>query len=120
MIAKIELAGVHMDLDDDIKKYIYKKIGRLDKYAPRRSRPSAHAEVKMKKDKIKAKNEYTCEVILHLPHGTLMVKESTMNMFAAVDIAEAKLKNQLKKYKDTHSPKIHRKIIARLRRRAFG
>lgn len=117
MIAKLEITGVHMPLDSDIKKYINKKIGKLDKYMPRHARPSAHADIKMKKDKIKTKNEYTCEVILHMPHDTLMVKEATMNMFAAVDIVEAKLKNQLKKYKDTHSTKIHRKIIARIRRR---
>jgi ribosome-associated translation inhibitor RaiA len=40
-------------------------------------------------------------------------------MFAAVDIVEARLKNKLKKYKDTHNAhRIHRKVIMRLKRTA--
>ena len=58
-----------------------------------------------------------CEAILHLPHETIMVKEATINMFAAVDIVEAKLKTQLKKYKDTHgNPRLHRRLITKFKR----
>lgn len=103
MIQKMEINGIHTELGDDIKKYITKKIGRLDKYMPRNARESAHAEVKLKNVSKGKKNQYTCEVILHLPHDVITTKETTMNMFAAVDIVETKLKNQLKKYKDTHS-----------------
>ena len=40
-----------------------------------------------------------------------------MNMFAAVDIVEAKLKQQIKKYKDKHeSGKLRRHVFARFRR----
>jgi ribosomal subunit interface protein len=82
-----------------------KKIGKLDKYIPRNSRGSAHAEVFLKELKIKNKKECVCEVVMHLPHEEFVTKESTMNIFAAVDIVEAKLKNQLRKYKDTTSSK---------------
>lgn len=117
MIAKLEIAGVHTQLDDDLRKYVTKKIGKLDTYLPRRARPSAHAEVKLLEQKIKAKKECTCEVVMHLPHDTLTTKESTMNMYAAIDIVEAKLKNQIKKYKETHSSlKLHRRMLGRLRR----
>lgn len=117
MIHKLEIAGVHSVLNEDIKKYVMKKIGKLDKYLPRQSRDSAHAEVKLKEAKAKNKKECTCEVILYLPREVLTCKESTLNMFAAVDIVEAKLKNQLKKYKEKHSKlRIHRKLLAKLRR----
>jgi ribosome-associated translation inhibitor RaiA len=54
---------------------------------------------------------------LHLPKDTLKVQETTMNMYAAVDIVEAKLKNQLKKYKDLHnSSRFRRHVIARFSR----
>ena len=37
-------------------------------------------------------------------------------MFAAVDIVEAKLKNQLKKYKETHNvQRIHRRVLLKMR-----
>lgn len=117
MIEKLEVDGVHTVLKPELMKYVTKKIGRLDTYMPRKARESAHAEVKLKESKAKDKKQCTCEVILHLPHEVLTVKESTLNMYAAVDIVEAKLKNQLKKYKETHSIKIHRRFIARLKRK---
>lgn len=119
MIQKLEINGVHTVLTDDLKKYITKKIGKLDRYMPRHARESAHAEVFVKERMIKAKKECLCEVVLHLPSSTITTKEATINMFAAVDIVEAKLKNQLKKYKDTHNSKrIHRRVLLKLRRSA--
>lgn len=117
MIQKLEINGVHAVLTDDLKKYITKKIGKLDRYMPRHARESAHAEVFVKENMIKAKKECQCEVVLHLPGSVITTQEATINMFAAVDIVEAKLKNQLKKYKDTHNVnRIHRKLLLRLRR----
>lgn len=117
MIRKFEISGVHADVDDDLHKYVTKKIGKLDQYMPRHVRISAHAEVKLKESKVKTRKQSTCEVILYLPHGTITTKETTLNMYAAVDIVEEKLKNRLKKYKETHGRKIHRRVLARLRRR---
>ena len=108
-----------MKVTSDLNKYVVKKIGKLDKYMSRHARESVHAEVFLKETKIKAKKECTCEVVLHLPHETITTKESTMNIFAAVDIVEAKLKNLLKKYKETHyNPRLHRRLIARVRRQS--
>ncbi len=105
MISHIDKSGIGFDLEDDLKKYIDKKVGRLDKYIPRRARKAVVAEVKLRETDEKAGDKYTCEVILRLPDRKITAKESTLNMFAAVDIVEAKLKNQLKKYKDSHSAK---------------
>ena len=117
MIQKLEINGVHTVLTDDLKKYINKKIGKLDRYMPRHARESVHVEVFVKEREIKAKQLRECEVILKLPGTTIAVKESTVNMFAAVDIVEAKLKNQLKKYKDTHNAhRIHRRVLLKLMR----
>ncbi len=116
MIQKMEINGVHAEVNERLYKYVVKKIGKLDNYMPRRVRPSAHVEVRLKEIKAKDKNQHTCEVIMHLPHEVLTVKETTMSMYAAIDIVEAKLKNQLKKYKDTHSIRPHRRALARLKR----
>lgn len=117
MIEKLEISGVHTDVSPELQKYVTKKIGKLDRYLPKNARQSAHAEVILKEAKAKNKKECICEVVLYLPHDKLMTKEATLNMFAAVDIVEAKLKNQLKRYKEKNSSKLHRRIIARLRRR---
>lgn len=117
MIKKLEISAQHTKLTPELKKYITRKIGRLDRYVSRHTRESVHAEVKLKESKAKDKKQFTCAVVLHLPHEVLDAHETTINMFAAVDIVETKLKGQLKKYKDTHTnPKLHRRIIARVRR----
>jgi putative sigma-54 modulation protein len=114
VISKLEISGVHMEIDESLEKYINKKIGQLDKYAPRKARSSLHAQVKLKESKAKDKKNCTCEVTIHLPHEVINTQESTINMFAAIDIVETKLKQQLKKYKELHgSPKLYRHLIFR-------
>lgn len=120
MIQKLEINGVHMTVDEKLHDYVFKKIGKLDRYMSRPVRESVHAEIFLKEKMIKAKKECICEVVLHLPKETLTTSESTMNIFAAVDIVEAKLKNLLKKYKETHhGAKLHRRMYARLRRKGL-
>lgn len=118
MIQKLEINGVHMKVDDKLRTYATKKIGKLDRFIPRQAREAAHAEIFLKDDpKAKDKKEYTCEVVLRLPQDTITIQESTINPFAAVDIVEAKLKNQIKKYKEKHSTlRLHRRVLSRLRR----
>jgi ribosomal subunit interface protein len=118
MIQKLEIDGVHMEVDEELKKYVFKKIGHLDRFVPKNGRESIHAEVKLKEGKAKAGNDRTCEVIMHVPGETLTVKETTINMYAAIDIVETKLHNQLRKYKGLHaSPRLHQRMLARLKHR---
>jgi putative sigma-54 modulation protein len=120
MIQKFEIQGVHTLVDDKLRAYVTKKIGGLDRYISRHSRESAHCEVHLKENKkTKANDHCRCEVTLYLPHQTIIVKESALNMYAAIDIVEAKLKQQLQKYKDRHANgKTHRHLFARFRRRS--
>lgn len=102
MISQISKSGVNLELDSDLKKYIDKKVGRLDRYMSRQARKNVSASVKMRETGNLAGEKYICEVTLHMSGGAITVKETTLNMYAAVDIVEAKLKNQLKKYKEVH------------------
>jgi putative sigma-54 modulation protein len=118
MITKFEITGVHIDTDEKIKKYVTKRIAKLERYVPRQARKSAHIEVKLSESKKQRDKQCTAEFIIHLPLETLTAKESTINLFAAVDIVEAKIQNQLKKYKDTHTnPKFYRRITNRFKAR---
>jgi ribosomal subunit interface protein len=119
MLQKFEIQGVHTTVDDNLRKYVNKKIGGLDHYLSRHNRQSAHAEVQLKEGKARNNTHCTCEVTLYLPHETINLKESAFNMYAAVDILEVKLKQRIKKYKDLHSNgKLSRHLFARLRRKA--
>lgn len=119
MSAKLVISGVHMKVDDDLTKYITKKIAKLDKYIPRQARGSAHVEVKVSTNKIDGKRASTCEATIHLPGEDIRVVETTVNMFAAVDIIEVRLKNMLKRYKYQSYSDNHRvrRLVARLRMR---
>lgn len=118
MIRKLEITGVHVDTDEKLKKYVTKSIGKLERYIPRHARLSVHVDVKLKESLRQQDEKCTAEIIMHLPQDTLTAKESTMNLFAAVDIVESKLRNQLKKYKDTHSdPKFYQRMTEKFKRR---
>lgn len=114
---RLTITGVKLDLDEVMKKYVAKKIGRLDRYLPKHARKSAYADVKLKQVNRDHGNKYEAEVILHVPDKTLTVKDSTVNILAAIDIVEAKLVNQLRKYKDAVTPARRRNILSRFKRR---
>lgn len=115
MSDQIEITGVHFEADTEIKKYIEKKLLKLFRYAGRRGRGSIRASVKLKQNPNKDKRQSTCEVILHLPTENITVTETTTNMHAAFDIVNAKLRNQLKKYKETKSMTHHGRKQNRVR-----
>lgn len=106
MIQKITLNGLHLQLDDRTKKYVRAKIGRLDRYVSRHARKSVTAEVTIEQVNRDHGNKYEAEVIIHLPNQRVVAKDSTLNMLAAIDIVEAKIVSQLKKYKEIHT--VHR------------
>jgi len=102
MIQSIAITGVKYDIDDTTHKYVKRKIGRLDRFLPRHARRSVSAEVKLKEVNRDHGNKYEAEIILHVPDKQLTAKDSTVNMLSAVDITEAKIVTQLRKYKDLH------------------
>lgn len=117
MINAISITGVKFDLDETTKKYVIKKIGKLDRYLPRHARKSATAEVLLKEVNKEHGNKYEAEVVLHVPDRQLTAKDSTVNILAALDIVEAKLVSQLHKYKETTISHIgRRKLLGRFKR----
>ncbi len=111
---RIEISGVHAPVDDRLKRYIGQKIGRLQRYIPRKVRKSAFAEVKIIESRARDKKQHSCEIILHVPEETITVHETTVNMYAAVDIAEEKLKHSIRKYKELHEPaKLRHRVLRR-------
>lgn len=117
MITAIDITGIKYDIDEATKKYVNKKIGRLDRYLPRHARKSVRADVKLSQINKSHGNKYEAEVILHVPDKTITAKDSTMNIFAALDIVEAKIITQLRRYKEDTIPHIgRRQVLARFKR----
>ena len=117
MINSIEITGVQFDVDQTTRKYVMKKIGRLDRYLPRHARKSVSAAVKLREVNHDHGNKYEAEVILNLPDKTLTARDYTLNVLAAVDSVEAKIVTQLHKYKEAALPHLgSRGALSRFKR----
>ena len=101
MIASIDITGIKYNVNEKTQKYVIDKVGKLDKYIPSHARKSITADVKLRQVNRDHGNKYEAEVIIQVPDKTITAKDSTINMMAAIDIVEAKLIAQLRKYKDS-------------------
>ncbi|MEO6761860.1 MAG: ribosome-associated translation inhibitor RaiA [Candidatus Saccharimonadales bacterium] len=111
---KMTIEGIHVKLDAELEKYATKKVSALEKYIPRKARASARAEVILRRQPSKDKNDLACEITVHLPHGILNSQEKTQHLYAAIDIATAKARGQLQKYKaEFDTPKLYRRLFNR-------
>ncbi len=99
MIASIDITGIKYSVTEKTHKYVMEKVGKLDKYVPSHARKTMAADVKLSQVNRDHGNKYEVEVILQVPDKVITAKDSTMNVFAAIDIVEAKLIAQLRKYK---------------------
>ena len=98
---RCEVATKRFELDDKLRTYIDDKIGSLDKYMPRKMRQAASASVMLEDDAGgREDNRHVCEVVLTICGTTMVSREGTVNMYAAIDIVEAKLKSQIAKFKE--------------------
>jgi ribosome hibernation promoting factor len=101
---RFDVTGRNFEVDDKLHEYVDEKLGGLEKYVPRGARASVHGVVVLEDDPSgREDNRYVCEAILNVRGEQLMSREGTLNMYAAIDIVEAKLKAQLVKYKEKHS-----------------
>lgn len=114
MIASIDIVGVKYIVEDQARAYVLRKIARLDRYLPKHARKSVTADVKLRQVNRDHGNKYEAEIILNVPDKRLTAKDSTVNMFAAIDIVEAKLINQMRKYKQNSIGHVaNRRLLSR-------
>jgi putative sigma-54 modulation protein len=116
MITSIKVTGIAYKVDDATSKYAIKRIGHLDRYLPRHARKTVKAEVKLAQVNHEHGNKYEVEAILNIPGKVITAKDSTSNIFAAIDIVEAKVKKQLNDYKQANIGHIgRRRILSRFK-----
>lgn len=117
MITSIDIAGMKYEVNDKTKQYVGRKIGRLDRYLPRHARKTVTVDVKLRQVNRNHGNKYEVEVILNVPDKRLLAKDSATNILAAIDIVEAKLASQLRKYKQSTAPHVgRRRLLGRFKR----
>lgn len=117
MIAAIDITGIKYDIDETTRKYVLRKLGRLDRYLPRHARKSVTVDVRLRQIDADHGNKYEAEIVLNVPDKRMTARDSTVNMLAAVDIVEAKIVTQLHKYKEATIPHVGRRgVLDRFKR----
>lgn len=101
---KIELHGRHLELSDRVRSYAESKVGRLDRYLPdiRSARIDLSHGVKRGRGDV-----YTAQVTAHTGAGVLRAEEVDGDIFAAIDLAAAKLHRQVERYRGKRLDRWH-------------
>jgi len=102
---QIQLTGRKYEIDKDLKKYINRKLGKLDKYLPRQHKAKGMSVEIFRDPSGKEDNRYRVKAILEVAGPDLVAETATINPHSAIDIVEQKLRLQIKKYKDKNSPR---------------
>jgi putative sigma-54 modulation protein len=113
---KVELTGRNFEIDDKLRAYVDEKIGGLEKYLPRHARGNSSCAIVLEDDPSgREDNRYVCDAVITADGNKMVSCEGTINIYAAVDIVEAKLKVQLTKYKEKHTLEPRRnRMLSRL------
>ena len=101
MIEKIEITGNDYKVEDGFRHYVEKRLGKLDRYLPRGSKKDAIVKVIVTEIGKSNKGEkYEISVSMELTGGkVLAARDESTNVFAGVDLVEAKLTGQIRRYK---------------------
>ena len=100
MIENIEVSGSNYKVEPALVKYVEKRIGKLDRYLPRQNRKDVGAKVVVTQVNRDHGNKYEISATLDIPGGKVLnAKEESSNVFAGVDILEAKLMGQIRRFK---------------------
>ena len=118
MVENIEISGIKYKIEDTFRKYAAKRLGQLDKFLPRKNRKDAVMKVVVRQVNRAHGNKYEISAALDVPGGkVLTAKDEASNVFAGVDILEAKLKGQVRKFKaekvESEKKGIFKKLLKR-------
>lgn len=119
MIEKIEISGNGYKVEEPFRKYVTKRIGKLDKYLPKQAKKDVVCKVVVAESTKKSKNEkYEISVAMEVTGGkVLAARDECTNVFAGVDLIEAKLTRQIRRYKLEVQPHRQKKSLKNLFRR---
>lgn len=115
MIEKIEITGSNYKPTDSFKKYAEKRIGKLDRYLPKGSKKDVVAKIVVTEVDRAHGNKYEISAAMEIPGGKVIAaKDESSNVFAGVDIIEAKLMGQIRRYKLEKNPHLRKNPLKHL------
>lgn len=109
MIDKIEITGNKYKIEESFRKYATKRIGKLDRYLPRGSKKDVIAKIVITEVDRSHGTKYEISAAMEIPGGKVIAaKDESSNVYAGVDIIEAKLMSQIRRYKFESTPHLQK------------
>ena len=100
MIEKIEITGNGYKVDEPLKKYVMKRIGKMDRYLPKGTKKDVVAKVIITEVGKNKTDKYEISAAMEITGGkVLAARDECSNVFAGIDLVEAKLTGQIRRYK---------------------
>ncbi len=118
MIEKIEITGNKYKVEESFRKYAQKRIGKLDRYLPRGNKKDVVAKIVVTEIDKAHGNKYEISAAMEIPGGkVLAAKDESSNVYAGIDIIEAKLMGQIRRFKLESTPHLRKNKIKSLFKR---
>ncbi len=118
MIEKIEITGNKYEVGESFRKYAQKRIGKLDRYLPRGNKKDVVAKIVVTEIDKAHGNKYEISAAMEIPGGkVLAAKDESSNVFAGIDIIEAKLMAQIRRFKLESTPHLRKNKLKSLFKR---
>ena len=115
MIEKIDITGNDYKVEDSLKKYVEKRLGKLDRYLPRGSKKDVVIKVTVSEIGKGKTEKYEISASMEVPGGKVIaVRDECTNVFAGVDLVEAKLNGQIRRYKLEMQPHRQKRSLKNL------
>ncbi|MBQ3318830.1 ribosome-associated translation inhibitor RaiA [Candidatus Saccharibacteria bacterium] len=119
MIEKIDVAGSNYKVSENLQKYIKKHIGKLDRYLPKGYKKDAVAKIVVTEIEREKGEKYEISVTIETTGGKVMsAKDECSNVYAGIDVVEAKLTSQMRRFKLDVTPHLKKQKFNIFRRRS--
>ena len=101
---RLQVKALHDTLDDSVRAYVEKRIGKLGK----RLYDQTLVEVTLWKERNPSiRDDHSAEAIVYTKGPNLVARESALTYEAAIDLLYEKLERQIERYRDkrVHEPR---------------
>lgn len=100
---QLTITGKNIEINDTLRSYVERKIGRLDRFLPN----VIDGRVELEKDEgaRAAGDRQVAQVTLRTKNAVLRAEEASNDIFASIDAVVEKMQRQADRYKNKHRAK---------------
>jgi ribosome-associated translation inhibitor RaiA len=98
----IDCSAKGFTLTTDLEKYAHNKAARLKRRLPRKFREGACCRIRFTQVVRKGTKHNTCNITFTFDDSEFKVAETTLHMYAALDVAAVNVEQQLRDYVKMH------------------